>query len=240
MPDAANSIPPYVPYRTFRNFLEQLREGIPARIDRSVWGARYSGSSGIQLMTALKVLELVDEDGRPQPRLEQLVKAEGDERRRLLRSILEAHYPELFELDLSRATRSQFAEVFRGYSQREGVIRKCENFFVQAAQDAGVDLSSFILARRHGARRTAASPRTRPAGTPQPATSRSRSTSANDISITLAEMVLAKYPDFDPSWSPGVQEKWFDGLTRLYETLGSRAPSPGRGGGADSGAAPER
>ena len=53
------TIPPYVPYRTFQTFLEFLfDEGIPDRIDRSVWGARFSGSSGTQLMTTLKVLNL--------------------------------------------------------------------------------------------------------------------------------------------------------------------------------------
>ena len=36
---------PYVSYRTFRNFLELLKEGLPSRIDRSVWGPRYSGTT---------------------------------------------------------------------------------------------------------------------------------------------------------------------------------------------------
>ncbi len=109
------TIPPYVPYRTFRNFLEQLREGIPARIDRSVWGARYSGSSGIQLVTALRVLVLIDDDGRPAPELEQLVMSDGDHRRLALRSMLERHYKPIFALDLARATRAQFGEVFQVY-----------------------------------------------------------------------------------------------------------------------------
>ena len=238
MPDTLSSIPPYVPYRTFRNFIGQLREGIPARIDRSVWGPRYSGSSGIQLMTALKVLNLVDEDGRPQPVLERLAKVEGDERRRVLRSVLESHYPDLFNLDLSRATRSQFAEVFKTYSPREGVVRKCENFFVQAAQDAGVELSPYILAHRHGTRRVAPSPRSRVSGTSQPAGARPRSAAPADPAIVLAEMVLAKYPDFDPSWAPNVQEKWFEGLARLHETLGARDAALGKRAGAD--AQPER
>ena len=54
-------IPPYVAYKTFRNFLEFLKDNFPSRIDRSVWGPRYSGTSGQQLMTALKVLNLIDE-----------------------------------------------------------------------------------------------------------------------------------------------------------------------------------
>ena len=68
------AVPPYVPYRTFQTFLEfLLDEGIPGRIDKTVWGLRFSGSSGTQLMTALKVLTLVDADGHPSNELENLV-----------------------------------------------------------------------------------------------------------------------------------------------------------------------
>ena len=63
---------PYVSYRTFRNFLELLGDGMPARIDRSVWGPRYSGTSGQQLMTALKSLELINDAGVPSQILEEL------------------------------------------------------------------------------------------------------------------------------------------------------------------------
>ena len=63
--------PPYVPYRTFRTFLEFLKEGIPDRIDRSVWVSRFSGSSGMQLMTSLKALNLIDDQGTPSEDLEK-------------------------------------------------------------------------------------------------------------------------------------------------------------------------
>ena len=210
-------IPPYVPYRTFRNFTDQLRDGIPARIDRSVWGARYSGSSGIQLMTALKVLELTDEDGRPTPALEKLVHAEGDERRAVLTSILQRHYVPIFRLDLERSTKAQITEAFKIYGAREGVLRKCENFFVQAAQDAGIELSQYILARRHTKRSSApARPRqASPAGAPVRPVSEGLKEAK-----TLAEMVLEKYPDFDPTWDSQVQEKWLEGIGKLYENLG--------------------
>ena len=66
------TLPPYVSYRTFRNFIDGLQMGIPARIDRSYWGDRYSGSSGTQLMTALRFLGLIDSHGTPTTRLRQL------------------------------------------------------------------------------------------------------------------------------------------------------------------------
>ena len=216
------AVPPYVPYRTFRNFLESLRDGVPARIDRSVWGQRYSGSSGIQLMTALKVLDLMDEGGRPAEVLERLVGAEGDERRHILRAVLEAHYAPVFSLDLSRATRAQFHEAFRSFGTKEGVLTKCEAFFIQAAQDAGIELSAFILARRHVTRRTTPASR----GRAQPV-ERAAEQPASDPEAgrrSVAQMILAKYPDFDPSWTSDVQARWLEGIAKLYEGLAGGAP----------------
>ncbi|MCH7738809.1 MAG: DUF5343 domain-containing protein [Chloroflexi bacterium] len=234
MAEGQLQIPPYVPYRTFRNFVDQLREGIPARIDRSVWGARYSGSSGIQLMTTLKVLGLTDADGRPTEELERLVMTDGDERRAVLAAILQRHYRPIFTLDLARATKAQFSETFKVYGAREGVLRKCENFFIQAAQDAGIELSQYILARRHTSRRASAGSRTRQSSVAAAQPGRLEAVPAAALN-SLAEMVLAKYPDFDPSWDPSVQERWLEGIGKLYESLGRPAPDSGRSPGQSSG-----
>ena len=221
MQEQARPIPPYVPYRTFRNFLDILRDGIPARIDRSVWGPRFSGGSGIQLMTALRVLRLIGPEGQPDALLEQIVRAEGDERRRLLRLVLERFYEPVFSLDLARATKSQFHEAFRSFGTKEGVTAKCEAFFIQAAQDAGVELSPYILSRRHGARRTQSPMRSR-APSPERAAVAAAAAPPAQPRPSVAEMVLAKYPDFDPTWAAEVQSRWLDGMTKLYEGL-SRA-----------------
>lgn len=245
MQERHKAVPPYVPYRTFQTFLEFLQEGeIPARIDRSVWGSRFSGSSGTQLMTALKVLQLVDDEGHPQPVLEELVFAEGERRRALLKGLLEDYYEPVFRLDLARATKNQFHEAFRSFGAREGVLTKCEAFFIQAARAAGIQLSPYILAGRHqgrskqGAGKSTA--RGRPSAqngasqpTPQatsepvsdtippPVTAAAVAESSPRLAakLNVAEMILSKYPDFDPSWTAEVQAKWLDGMTKLYEGL---------------------
>ncbi len=246
MLERQNTVPPYVPYRTFQTFLEFLQDGIPARIDRSVWGSRFSGSSGTQLMTALKVLQLVDAEGHPQPVLEELVFAEGERRRALLRGLLEDYYEPVFRLDLARATRNQFHEAFRSFGAREGVLAKCEAFFIQAARSAGIQLSQYILAGRHQGRSKSATakaggrgrssaqpsvptapsqaPEDLPAEAPTPVSSTTVSTVAETsprlaAKLNVAEMILSKYPEFDPSWTAEVQAKWLEGMTKLYEGL---------------------
>ena len=224
------AIPPYVPYRTFQTFLEfLLEEGIPGRIDKTVWGPRFSGSSGTQLMTALKVLELVDSEAHPDDKLDRLVHAEGEERRVLLRDILEGFYKPVFELDLSRASKGQFRDAFRRFGTKEGVLTKCEAFFIRAAQAAGIKLSQRILAGRHGAgrlRNSGTSVRSR-AVTAQPVNTVKTERvvdvdpASQELStqLELADRILAKYPDFDPAWDPSVQTRWLEGMTRLYEGL---------------------
>ena len=235
MQERTGTVPPYVPYRTFRTFLEFLTEGIPDRIDRSVWGSRFSGTSGSQLMTALKVLGLIDATGRPQRELERLVSAEGRERREALRDMLRRSYGPVFELDLTRATRAQFHEAFRRFGAREGVLAKCEAFFIQAARDAGIELSQYITAGRHGDRRPSAPRASRASGQTErtPPTGESAAPGQAHPNLALAQRILEKYPDFDPSWSPEVQASWLNGMTRLYEGLSGPAPdvpeSPAQG-----------
>ena len=226
MQERAKAVPPYVPYRTFRTFLELLTEGIPDRIDRSVWGSRFSGSSGSQLMTALKALGLIDATGRPQRELERLALAEGRERREAFRDMLRRSYGPVFELDLTRATRAQFHEAFRRFGAREGVLAKCEAFFIQAARDAGIELSQYITAGRHGDRRPSAPRASRAAGQAErtPPAGEGAAPGQAHPSLALAQRILEKYPDFDPSWTPEVQASWLNGMTRLYESLSGPAP----------------
>lgn len=190
-----------------------------------MWGERFSGSNGTQLMTALKVLGLIDDQGRPGGDLERLVRLDGDERRDAWRAVLRRRYAPLFSLDLQRATRAQFRDAFRAFGTNDAVLARCERFFVQAAQDAGVELSPYILDRRRGPRRQAGSRQRAvpPQVNPVPAR-QSPPPAASDRSI--AAMILEKYPPFDPQWEPNVQIKWLEGITRLYEGLRGAEAAP--------------
>ena len=220
------TIPPYVPYRTFQTFLEFLfDEGIPDRIDRSVWGARFSGSSGTQLMTTLKVLNLIDQDGRPKKSLEGLVFAEGEERKSILYSVLNEFYEPVFRLDLTRASKGQFRDAFKSFGTKEGVLVKCEAFFIRAAQFAGIKLSKHILAGRHGKTRSKTNVKKLPNEISEssnkilPQAKFINSNKEISYKFELASKILSKYPDYDPSWNSDVQIKWLDGMNKLYEIL---------------------
>ena len=141
---------PYTSYRTFKTFIEDLREhDVPSRIDRSVL-TRFSGIVGTQLTHALRFLGLIEDDGRPTPRLKELVNAHATGRwAETLLERLRQEYAPMFAIDLETATPSHFNEAFRrAFPAAEAVVQKCVTFFLYAANDAGVKISGRVLKGR--------------------------------------------------------------------------------------------
>jgi uncharacterized protein DUF5343 len=158
--------PPYTSYRTFRTFIDDLHEhGLPSRIDRSVL-TRFSGVVGSQLMHALRFLGLIEDDGRPTPRLKELVDAHGAGHwPGTLLALLRVEYAPIFAIDLETATPSHFNGAFRkAFPAADAVVQKCVTFFLYAANDAGVKISGRVLKGRKP--RSLAPPRRR---APKPA-----------------------------------------------------------------------
>jgi hypothetical protein len=142
--------PPYTSYRTFKTFIEDLREhGVPSRIDRSVL-TRFSGVVGAQLVHALRFLVLIEAEGRPTQRLRELVHAEEAGRwPETLLQLLRQEYAPIFAIDLEAATPSHFNEAFRkAFPAADAVVQKCVTFFLYAASDAGVKISGRVLKGR--------------------------------------------------------------------------------------------
>jgi hypothetical protein len=146
----SSGTPPYTSYRTFKTFIEDLHEhGVPSRIDRSVL-TRFSGIVGTQLMHALRFLGLIEEDGRPSPRLIKLVSAHATAHwPETLLEMLGREYAPMFAIDLETATPSHFNEAFRrAFPAADAVVQKCVTFFLYAANDAGVKISGRVLKGR--------------------------------------------------------------------------------------------
>ena len=168
-----SSVPPYVSYRTFTNFVNEFSQGVPSRIDRSVMKS-VAGSVQAQLRTALRYLGMTDENGRTQDAFRKLATSEGAARQETLRNILEDRYPFLLSspgFDLTATTPAEFTEQFRNQGAKGDTIRKCELFFLNAAKDAGITFSQHLEQRAPGDQKP--TPRSRSG------TSKSTSKSAN-------------------------------------------------------------
>jgi hypothetical protein len=211
-------LPPYISYRSFHNFLEELQQGVPARIDRSYWGTRYSGSVGVQLVAALRFLGLIDVNAAPTDRLRKLTILKGGSRADHLKQMTLESFSFLASVNMQTATYGQLDEAFHAaYQLAPNVKRKCIKFYIDIAKDAGITLSSFITTRV----------RSNGSGTGIKGISkRKNSKPENPVKIpqemelvpnnsSWDELLLDKFPKFDPAWNDELKLNWFKGFDVL-------------------------
>jgi hypothetical protein len=214
--------PPYVSYRSFLTLLQELQRGLPGRIDRSYWGDKFSGSTGTQLMSALRFLNLVDASGVPTSQLKELIRAKGAARTGILKKISHESFSFLVSnaFDAQSATYAQLEDVFNElYQVDRDVARKCIKFFTELAGDSEIPLSPFItkkskssksafvadkISKRNGSR------------TNQNATV-PNSSGLIPRQASWKELLLSKFPSFDPTWPNDVQIKWFEAFDELLK-----------------------
>ena len=106
--------PAYIPWRTFRSFVNGLRETrLPSQINRSVM-SNLSYSTQAQLLAALRFLELIDSNGTPQPILSRLTDASEEEQPAVIKELITQRYGFVFlTLDLERVTTEEIKRQFR-------------------------------------------------------------------------------------------------------------------------------
>jgi len=173
-------------------------------------------------MASLRFLRLIDANGKPTEKLRPLVLAKGEQRAHIFREIIAEAYDFVLRssLDLESATYAQLEEVFQNTFQlADDVCRKCVKFFIAMASDAGMVLSPFITKRTRlthtisGTRVTAkrmANRTNRKVIVPQDPERLPNQSSWND-------MLLAKFPNFDPAWNDELKLKWFAAFDELLK-----------------------
>jgi hypothetical protein len=213
--------PPYVSYRTFWNFLQGLQQTIPARIDRSYWGERFSGSSGSQLMAALRFLGLTDIKGFPTLKLRQLVGSRGNERAEVIKIIARESYDFLAQeaLDPQAATYAQLEEAFRDHFQlASDVVRKAIKFYVSLAASGGIKLSPFITGKtRDGHTGTSLKKSSVKSMEKKSRTEIRTQESKNGNGNPLDKLLIDKFPSLDPDWPDELKAKWFTAFNELLK-----------------------
>jgi len=218
------ALPPYMPWKTLCTFLESLKIALPQRIDRSLMKS-MSGGMQSSLMATLEYLNLISPNtGITTEKLNQLIQSEGEEKKGKLKEILTSSYPFLFEdgFNLERATGHEFRERFERTGATGDTLRKCIAFFMKAAKDADLKLSPY-LKKIPGLRAGASKPKRKKNVSQEhqeslSTTSRAETPPASE-DFSLEKILLSKFPDFNPEWSPEVQSKWFDGFDKLMDRI---------------------
>jgi hypothetical protein len=211
--------PPYISFKTLLNFLDQLRVGIPHRIDHTVMG-KFSGTARTQILTTLKYLQLVNPDDTATEMLQKLVRPDGIDKK-YLREIIIAAYPFVFKngVELSRMSLGHLKELFEAAGASGGTTRKSIAFFVAAAKEIGMELYPRLkmtgLSRSTGkkVKKPAMAKTDRHDDTPDEGTQGQKIVTVPSWQQILKE----KFPPFDPTWTPEVQKNWFEGFNKLMD-----------------------
>jgi hypothetical protein len=211
--DVTQTTPVYVPYATLISSLDALQKnGIPSSgvIDKTIWDTQ-SGTIRGQLILAYKFLGFIDGNRKVLPTLPPLVAAAGDDRKPLLRKVIEDKYRSVISEGLATISPGQFNDAFRKLNVDGSTLTRATRFFVKACVEVGIP-----IAKRFSERTRASGPRkkrapnsgkqidevivNKPGGTPE---------------TTWEEKLLEKFPKFDPEWSEELKTKWFEGFGRL-------------------------
>jgi hypothetical protein len=210
--------PPYIAYKTLRNFLDRFKQGTPSRIDVSVMSS-MSGAARSQVTTALKFLGLTDNSGVPTDTMNRLVKSQGDDWKKNLKEVLATTYPNLFRdgFSLQTTTAKHLREEFEKTSATGETLDRCIAFFTAAAKDAGIQLSPYLKEGRKP--RVNGTVKSRKAPSAHEADDRGGDDSdSRSETKTWEELLLDKFPTFDPSWPDEVKTKWFEGFDKLMKS----------------------
>jgi hypothetical protein len=131
--------PPYMAFATFLTAVEGLEQAVPRKLDRSAWRS-LAGRSKTDAMNAFKFMSLIEQDGTTKPALTRLAD-EKEQRKAILRELLEKAYPGVVELAKSNGTISQLQAEIAKMGVQGQTMRKSVSFFLKAAEYAGMQLS---------------------------------------------------------------------------------------------------
>jgi len=223
--DKKRPAPPYVAYRTLSNFVERFRQGLPSRIDRGLMGS-MSGAAQSQVITALRFLGMISENGLPTKHMQRYATGEEEERRGALFEMLMAAYPFLFdtnEFSIKSATASQLREAMEANTSATGeTLMRCIAFVKDAAQDAGFSVSPFILQKKGriaGGRKRAQKTRREEKPTerahPNPVAHSPISPAMPALASLMLSGLFQRLPKPGTVWAKDERERWMQTLNNV-------------------------
>jgi hypothetical protein len=142
---ADRPLPIYVSYSTFTTFLDWVAEMevTPTQFDRSLWSGKFAGGTGAQLVTGLRFLGLLD-GVMPTQRLDPLVRATPEERKRVVREVLEAAYGSQLIDGLKAMTPKMLNDSLTQAGATDATRRKAFSFLVNAAKANDIPIAKGI------------------------------------------------------------------------------------------------
>lgn len=220
---------PYMPGGTFTNaFAKYADAGLPDVFDKSFFG-NISGSTIAQIRSTLRYFDLIDDEYVPTQMMRDLVEADEEARKVLLKAMVEEKYADALALS-QNATAGQLAKVFNERGLTGATVDKAIAFYLHMLEYLGIPYSSHFKKRRTsnggGSRRRAAKKQAQetPPPPPKPKLSSAEEQKAAYVQ-TLLDLAKKEGAEAD------LQDRIFDRIERALG-IGSE-PSAATGGGGD-------
>jgi hypothetical protein len=142
---SSKRIPPYLAFKTFLNSLDALSQGVPPKLDRSLW----KGQSGINqgmIMNTYRYFGLVNANDESTPDL-VLLAQHPEKRASKLKEMLKLQYQFVLEKgDITKSTMRMLEDAFGAVYPVQGDTKgKAITFFLKAAKFADMPLSPYLL-----------------------------------------------------------------------------------------------
>jgi hypothetical protein len=140
---------PYISWKTFTSFMANMKGQLPAQIDTSIL-TNLSGTTRSQLLSALKSLNLIDQDGTVLDRLKSLSDAFNtpEWKQELAAFLQDAYTGVIGDLDVTAATPAMLRDRFKNFGGVEGTtIDNAMRFFISGLKEAEVPFSRHLVVR---------------------------------------------------------------------------------------------
>jgi hypothetical protein len=216
---ASTITPPYVSFTTFTNAINKLRDvGVPNRIDASVFRGQ-SGSGIAALIGTMKYLGFIDDAGTPTETFSQLVNSTDENRGAILKPVLLERYKFITNdgFGLENATSQQVEQAFRDQNISGSTVTKSVGFFLAAAELAGLKTSSHVKPPKPP--RNGSGTRAKRRGAKDGRSQETPALPKLAATKSAAELLLGKFPDFDPAWPDDLKAKWFESFGTLQTKM---------------------
>ncbi len=142
------ALPPYIPYSTFINFINSLKETtFPTHIDKTLM-TKMSGSGQSAMIAALKSLDLINSQLEPTKTLKSLVEADESQSTEIIAGIVKKAYPFIFDgsIDIEKTTSKKVEDKFRAIGASGSTLTKTIAFFLAASKAGGIVVSPHVKA----------------------------------------------------------------------------------------------
>jgi hypothetical protein len=127
-----------------KNAIEGFVQGVHTRIDRTAFPG-LSGGTQSQLLTGLKFLGLITDDGKPTQALHALAVPDEAARKKRLEEILRVKYADLFALDLLKTTPALLEEKMgESYNVTGSTRDRALRFFLSAIDYLDIPVSPLL------------------------------------------------------------------------------------------------